>query len=84
MGCLGLVSSETFFCYFVKHSLENRVREVVGYVLRAIVGGILLSLFEQILFVSLFSLTWSLAQVREYITFTIWDSGKMTAGLSEE
>lgn len=79
-----------FFSYLVEQSVENMVRggilvwEVVSSVFKATGNGLLLSFFELILYVSLFSFILSLAQVKECITFTIWDSGKMTAGLSEE
>lgn len=79
-----------FFSYLINHNVENKVKgdvldwEIISSVFEAISNGLLLSLFEQISFVSLFSFILSLAQVRECIISTIWDSGKMTAGLSEE
>lgn len=73
-------------CYLVNHSVENRVRGGVLAWKVCLVhlshwSGLLLGFFEQILFIPLFLLISSLAQVKESITLAIWDSGKMTAGL---
>lgn len=90
MSCPGIVSYKVFFSYLVNHNVEDKVKgdalvwEIISSACKASGNGLLLSLLEQILFVSLFSFILSLAPVRECIIFTIWDSGKMTAGLSEE